>query len=160
MDFGDTVNVLRGIPMFAKLEPSKLKLIAFASAHLTFDHGEALFYEGDPSDGVYLIDEGQVVICVDNDGTEIKVATLSSRELFGEMAILRNEPRSATIRAEGPVKVLRIDGEMFLRVVTEYPQTALEVMRILSEKIAKSIDSERTLRDRVQDLEGKLGAAT
>ncbi|MCB2103039.1 MAG: cyclic nucleotide-binding domain-containing protein [Rhodobacterales bacterium] len=157
MDFGDTVKVLRAIPMFAKLDPSKLKLVAFASAHLTFDDGEALFFEGDPSDGVYLIDEGTVNICVDSNGSEITVGSLTNRELFGEMAIFRNEPRSATIRASGSVKVLRIDGDMFLRVVTEYPETALEVMRILSEKIAKSMVSERTLQDRVQDLENQLG---
>ena len=41
MDYGDAVKVLRGIPLFAKLDPAKLKLVAFASDYLTFEDGEA-----------------------------------------------------------------------------------------------------------------------
>ena len=60
MQLSEIVAVLRGIPLFASLGPSKLKLLAFSSDYLRLDTGEVLFLEGDRADNVYLIDEGDV----------------------------------------------------------------------------------------------------
>ncbi len=68
------------------------------------------------------------------------MAKIGKHGLVGEMAIFRDAPRSATIRAAGELKVIKIDGEVFLRVVTEHPGAALTVMRILSEKLAATTD--------------------
>lgn len=159
MDFGEAVQVLRRVPIFSKLEPSKLKLLAFASDYLTFDDGEVLFLEGDMADSAYLIDEGEVSICAGDAGNEIMVGTLGRHELFGEMAIFRNEPRVATIRAKGPVKVLRIDGDMFLRLVTENPEAALGVMRMLSEKIARATERFEAVEEKVRSLQSVADVA-
>lgn len=157
MEFGEAVKVLRGVPMFSKLEPHKLKLLAFASEHLTFEDGEVLFLAGDPADSTYLIDEGEVMICTGGDDHEVVVGTLGRHELFGEMAVFRNTPRLATIRAKGPVKVLRIDGDMFLRLVTENPETALDVMRMLSEKIARATARFEAVEEQVRSLQSVAG---
>lgn len=147
MQHADIVAVLRGIPLFANIDPAKLKLLAFSCAYLGLDDGEALFYEGEPSDSVYLIDEGEADICVGgSNGSEVRVATLGKQELIGEMGIFRNSPRSATIRASGPLKVLRIDGEVFLRIVTENPDAALAVMHNLSDKLARTTENYEQLK--------------
>jgi CRP-like cAMP-binding protein len=62
------------------------------------------------------------------------------------MGIFRNSPRSATIRAAGPLKVLRIDGDVFLRIVTENPDAALAVMQILSDKLARTTEDYERLK--------------
>ena len=153
MEFGDAVNVLRGIPLFSTLEPPKLKLLAFASESQTYEDGEDLFKEGDPSDCAYLIDEGAVDIIAASEAKEVFVATLGRHEIFGEMGIFRNAPRVATIRAKGHVKVLRIEADMFLDLVTENPETALAVMRILSEKIARTTERFEEMDDKIRALQ-------
>lgn len=146
MQYPETVMVLRAIPLFAGFDPAKLKLLAFSSTYLTLEEGEVLFHEGDPADSVYLIDEGEADIYTGRGEHEIKVAKLGKHGLVGEMAIFRNAPRSATIRAAGPLQVLKIDGDVFLRVVTENPGAALTVMRILSDKLAATTEDYERLR--------------
>ncbi len=146
MQYAETVTVLRGIPLFASFDPAKLKLLAFSSTYLTLEEGEVLFLEGDPADSVYLIDEGEADIFTGQGEHEVKVAKLGKHGLVGEMAIFRNAPRSATIRAAGPLQVLKIDGDVFLRVVTEHPDAALTVMRILSDKLAATTDDYERLK--------------
>jgi CRP-like cAMP-binding protein len=160
VDFNEAVQVLRRIPIFSKLDPAKLKLLAFASDHLTYDDGEVLFKEGDPPDSAYIIDEGEVNICAGEDDTcDLVVGTLGRHDLFGEMAIFRNAPRVATIRASGPVSVMRIDGDMFLRLVTENPDTALGVMRMLSDKIARTTERFEAVEEKVRNMQSVADSA-
>jgi len=158
VQYGDAVSVLRSVPLFANLDLARLKLLAFSSTYLTFENSEALFHEGDPADSVYMIDEGEVEICAQSDGHEVSVGRLGRKELFGEMAIFRNSPRSATIRAVGQVKVLKIDADVFIGLVTENPESALGVMRILSDKLARLTESFGEAEDRIRTLESVAGA--
>lgn len=151
MELSDTVKVLRGIPLFSKLDLSKLKLLAFASESLTFENGEVLFHAGDIGDSAYLIDEGEVEICAEKNGNETIVGTLGRHEVFGEMALFRNSPRSATIRARGRATVLRIDGQMFLKLVTENADAALGVMRALSDKLARATDQLEEQEEKIRE---------
>ena len=159
MDFGEAVQVLRSVPIFSKLDSSKLKLLAFASDYLTFEDGEVLFLEGEPADSAYLIDEGEVLICIGEAEREVVIGTLGHHELFGEMAIFRNSPRVATIRAKGAVKVLQIEGDMFLRLVTENPDTALGVMQMLSDKIARTTERFEVVEEQARNLQSISDAA-
>lgn len=151
MQYGDAISVLRDIPLFCKLDTTKLKLLAFSSTYLSFEEGEDLFLEGDTADGAYLIEEGTVHVLVGPPGEEVKVGSLGRHEMFGEMAIILNEPRTATVRAVEPLKVLKIDGDIFLRMVTENAGTALSVMRSLSERLAN-------ITSRYRELERSLEA--
>lgn len=150
MQYGDAIPVLRGTPLFCKLDTTKLKLLAFSSSYLTFEAGEDLVTEGEAADSAYLIEEGSVDIISGTPGCEVKVGSLGKHALFGEMAILMNQPRTATIRAaDGPVKVLKIEADIFLRLVTENADTALSVMRSLSERLA-------IMTERYRDLERRF----
>lgn len=135
MQYADAVAVLRTISLFAELDPATRKLLAFSSSYLTFQAGEALFHQGSPTDSVYVIDDGEVDVIVERDGHEVVVARLGRHDLFGEIGVFRNAPRSATIRAVGAVKVLKIDADVFLKAVTANGEAALAVMRILSDKL-------------------------
>lgn len=148
MQYADAIAMLRGIPLFEKLDPARLRFLAFSSGYLTFVGGEALLVEGDPSDCAYVIQSGEVEILVGIDGEEARLGTLGRHQLVGEMGVILNSPRTATIRALGPVDALRIDGEVFLQAVTENPQAALTVMRILSEKLARLTEQYERLKGR------------
>lgn len=138
MDLKTESDALHKVPMFAKLEPSKLKLLAFTSQLLTFEDGEILFEQGDPSDSAYVVLEGDMEVLVGR-GDEVDVAgVLGINELVGEMGVLANAPRSATIRARGQVVALRIEPDLFLDLIAENASVALDIMRQLSVKLARS----------------------
>lgn len=138
MDLKTESDALRKVPMFAKLEPSKLRLLAFTSQLLTFDDEEILFHQGDPSDSTYLVLSGDMEVLVAREDDFFVAGVLGANSLVGEMGVLANAPRSATIRARGPVVALRIEADMFLDLLAENPSVALDVMRQLSDKLALS----------------------
>ena len=96
MSLTKDVEVLRNIPLFATVDPAKLKLLAFTSERLEYLSGEELFHQGDYGDAVYIILEGEADILVDSSTGAVKVATLGKNDIIGEIAILCDVPRTAT----------------------------------------------------------------
>ena len=139
--------------MFARLEPSRLKLLAFTSQNLSFGNGEELFRAGEPSDCAYVIMEGEVEVMADTEAGEVVAVILSKNELFGEMGVLSNAPRSASIRAKGDVKALRITDEAFLKLLRDNPDVALDVLRQLSDKLARSHKQFEDMQSRLMRYE-------
>jgi len=152
-------DLLRNVPMFAKMDFSKLKLLAFTSQCLSFDDGEVLFQEGDSADSVYVIVSGEVEIVADTGGGQFVAGTLGKNQLFGELAVLTQSPRSATLRAKGDLVALRISDEMFLKLLAENSGVALDVMRQLSEKLMLSHRQFEELKGELQKLEAKSSEA-
>jgi CRP-like cAMP-binding protein len=153
VQYGDAISILRSIPLFCKLDPAKLKLLAFSSTSLTFEEGEELFREGDPADGAYIIEEGKVDVLSGQDGHPVIIGSLGKSDLFGEMALILNQSRSATIRATQHLKVLKIDADVFLRLITENPDAALTVMRSLSKKVGQLTERYRELQRHINGQE-------
>lgn len=135
----DEAELLHRVPMFERLEPSKLRLLAFTSQCLTFEDGEALFRVSEPADCVYVITEGQVEYLANTESGEVVAGTLGKNELLGELAVLTNSRRSATVRARGRLEVLCIREEMFVKLLCENSHVALDVMRQLSTKLIRSL---------------------
>lgn len=130
--------MLRKVPFFGSLDPAKLKLLAFTSQALRFAPGETVVRKGDPGDSAYVILEGEVEVLGESSSGEFVVAVLGRNVSIGEMGVIQNVPRGATVRAKVPVRALRISGDVFLRLITENPGCALDVMRQLCERIAAS----------------------
>jgi len=149
VDLLEEAEVLRKVPMFAKLEPSKLKLLAFTSEYQTFEDGEVLFHAGDPADCAFVIISGEVEILANTDAGDVVLGVLGDNQIFGELALLNKAPRSATLRAKNRLQVLRIKDEVFLKLVTENPDVALDLMHQLSDKLALS-------HQQVEALQSKL----
>jgi len=153
MDLTTEAEMLRKVPMFSKLELSKLKLLAFTSELCTFDPGEVLFEAGDAPDSAYVIMEGAVEIVAETGAGPVVEGVLGTNELFGELGVLTNSPRSATIRAQDQLVALRITDEMFLKLLAENPAVALDVMRQLSEKLVRSHEQFVALQKRRPSLD-------
>jgi CRP/FNR family cyclic AMP-dependent transcriptional regulator len=96
-----------------------------------FKAGETIFKEGDPATEVYVIWSGRVGIQL---GDRI-LDTLEANEIFGEMALIEEEPRSATAIALTDVELVPISELQFLLLVTRKPAFALEVMRVLAHRL-------------------------
>lgn len=146
MDLVQETDLLRKIPMLAKLEASKLKLLAFTSEILTFEDNDIVFHVGDAADCAFVIMEGAVDILTDTENGPIVELTLQQNQLFGELALLNGAPRNATLRAQGKIKIMKITADMFLTLLTENSAMALDVIRQISNKLAKSHHRVRILQ--------------
>ena len=135
MSLNEEVELLRKIPLFANLEPSKLKLLAFTSERITYDEDQVLFRQGDMGDAAYIIVEGEAEVKVGTQNGEIVVATLSRNDFVGEIAILCDVPRTATVQAKTRVVTLRIAKDLFFRLIAEFPQMSVEIMRELASRL-------------------------
>jgi len=150
LDLVEETELLRKIPMFAKLAASKLKLLAFTSESVVYDDDEVIFYTGDLADNAYVIMDGRVDVLTETDTGPVVAITLEQNQLFGEMALLNNVPRNSTLKANGKLRVMKISGEMFLRLLCENSELALDVMRQLSAKLAKSHFHVKELQQQLQ----------
>jgi len=138
MELEEVARTLKSIPLFANLDVAKLKLLAFASHLLTFDDQEIIFETGDTADSAYLIESGEADVFIEEGDRRIKVNQLGTNDVFGEMALFLKSGRSATVVASGTLVAMKLEGDMFLKMVTENPDAALGVMKALSEKIVSA----------------------
>jgi CRP-like cAMP-binding protein len=139
MSLDEEVDVLRRIPLFGNIEPAKLKLLAFTSERLTYDKGQTLFRQGDMGDAAYIILEGEADVVVSMPpGEPRKVAGLGRHDIIGEIAVLCDVPRTATVVAGSRLVTLKISKENFIRMITEFPQMAVEILRELARRLEKT----------------------
>jgi CRP-like cAMP-binding protein len=103
--------------------------------------GEILFRQGDIGDCMYVIQEGEAEVIRTEDGHDARVAIMRAGDLFGEMAIIQRERRSATIRALTELTILTIDKRTFLRRVQEDPSLAFTVLHVMSQRV-RALDNE------------------
>ena len=153
MDLAEEIDLLRKIPMFAKMETSKLKLLAFASEIVMFDDGDVVFQSGDSADFAYVIMDGAVDIVTDTDAGPVVVGSLTQNQLIGELGLLNNAPRNATLVSRGDLRVMKITGEMFFRLLRENSEVALDVIRMLSDKLSRSHAQVEQLQKRLSQRE-------
>ena len=131
-DLQEDVDLLRNVPLFRNLDAAKLKLLAFTSERLTYSAGESLFNQGDSGDTAYVIVQGEADIIIDTPAGPITVATVKQNDWVGEIAILCDVPRTATITAKSKLITLRISKDVFFQLVMQFPQMSVEVMRELA----------------------------
>jgi len=135
VSLNEEVELLRNIPLFAKLEPSKLKLLAFTAERITYEADQVFFRQGDVGDAAYIIVDGEAKVIVDTDDGELEVASLGRNDFVGEIAILCDVPRTATVKATAKTVTLRITKDLFFRLVTEFPEMSVEIMRELAARL-------------------------
>ena len=135
MQLNDEVELLRKVALFSGIEPAKLKLLAFTSERLHFDKGQSLMRQGEMGDAAYLILSGEADVLTDTADGLVKVASIGRNGFVGEMAILRDQPRTATVTAVTEVSTLRITKESFFQLIEDSPKIAIELMRILAQRL-------------------------
>jgi len=151
----EEVETLRQIPLFAKVDPSKIKLLAFTSERVTFQPGELLCKQGEMGDAAYVIINGQADVLIDTPNGPIRVATFKKNDVVGEIAILINVPRTATIKAASELTTLRITKDLFLRMISEFPEMSVEMMRVLAERLVRTTEELQRVQESLQKAENK-----
>ncbi len=112
-----------------------LNLFYEAQDYYTFEAGQIIFEQGDPSDFMYGIVEGDVEI---RAGGEV-VETISDGSVFGEMALIDDEPRSATAVAKTACKVVEVDAPAFHELIALHPDFALDVMKLMAHRMRRHL---------------------
>ena len=130
----ELVFALRGIPLFAALDPQELQRVAAIAAERTYADGEVIGAEGEVGDETHVIVEGTVR--VERDGTTI--ARRGPGEIVGEMSIITRRPRVASLVADGDVRTIRIGQREFDGILRERPDIAIAVMRVLAERLGQT----------------------
>jgi len=134
----DEMDMLRQVPIFAGIKPTKLKLLAFASERKTYRVGQDVCRQGELGDAAYIVLSGTADVIIVSAAHEIKVAEVGPHAVIGEIAVLCGGARTATVRATAPMEVLRITKEHFLELVNDFPSIALEIMRLLAHRLTQT----------------------
>ena len=113
-------QILQNIPFFADLEENDLQAIIEKVQMQYFDANHVIFNEGDTGDYMYIIKRGQVQVIRNNT----ILATLSDNQFFGEMALVSDEPRNATVKTVTDVEVLTLNKDDFKKLLESNPSIA------------------------------------
>lgn len=102
---------------------------------VVFKQGKIIFCEYEPGENFYLIQSGKVRVTKVVDGKEKTLDIFTSGDMFGEMALLENAPRTATAIAEEETKLLRFNKESFNTLLSTNQQIAIKLLRVLAKRI-------------------------
>jgi len=153
----DTIERLARVPLFKKLDPENLALLSESMRTVTFPAGTKVVEMGERGRSLFLITEGQVSVIYPSRTTDFELARLGPGEFFGEMALLNDEPRSATVQSVGEIEVLTLQKEDFRRIVQDSPGVALTLLEALSVRIRNADEhisglSDKAMRDPLTGL--------
>lgn len=138
MTLDGEVRFLQQVPMFRDVDQAKLKLLAFTSDRLSYSAGDALFRQNDMSDAAYLIMDGEIDVVLETGEERIMVAHMGRGALVGEMGVLCDSARTATVEASSDVMALRIRKDVFFDMLREFPQISIAVMRDLAKRLERT----------------------
>ena len=135
MEHRQRIGFLRGTELFAGVTDAALEDIADDLDEVELEPGSRVFGKGDDGDAVYMIIDGR--LCMESDG--VHLVTRSVGECVGEFALIDEGQRSATATAETRVRLLKWDRPRFQRALTENPDVARGIFRILTTKLRQDI---------------------
>ncbi len=125
--------LLRAIPIFAPLPPMTLEQLASHLSHVSVPAGQVVFRQGEPGDLFYVIGEGEVAVAV--DGRQV---TLGRGAYFGEIALLRDVPRTATVTALTEVELYALERDVFIAAVTGHSPSAEAADAVIASRLGSA----------------------
>jgi len=133
---GEKILLLKEIDIFSGLSAEELAAIATVTKELEYPEDEKVIRQGEVGETVFLIIEGKVdVIREQEDGSTVVLDQIESGAAFGEMALIDDAPRSATIKTLIPCRFLILHKQEFKETAMEFPRIALGICSVLSQRI-------------------------
>ena len=120
--------LLQKLDLFRSIDPVRLEVLAFTAERQVLAAGDTLFNAGETADAAYLIIDGSAVMLSEGLAGEREAVRLEPGELIGENALFEPHRRISTVRAGGPLTVLKISRELFTRLINEFPELASGVL--------------------------------
>jgi hypothetical protein len=142
----ERVLFLRKVSLFGELAPQDMRRVAAVADERAFVDGETIADQGEPGDELHIVVDGAVRVVRADPGTgsEAELARRTQGDVVGEMALITQEPRMASLVALGDVRTLRLGRQEFEGVLRERPDTAIAVIRVLSLRLVESASSHQT----------------
>jgi CRP-like cAMP-binding protein len=136
----ERIFLLRRVSLFANLKSPDLKAISQVTGEHIFAPGEMIAEQGEPGDEMFILISGEVGVKMSQGkGKEEKeIARRKPGDVVGEMALISQEPRMASLVAVGEVRALCIEQDKFIEILRLRPETSLAVMRILCQRLRES----------------------
>jgi HEAT repeat protein len=135
----ERVLFLSKVRLFTDLSPEDLKHVAEIASEHTYADGEIIAERGEPGEEMHIVVSGAIRVLVGrNGGPERELARRQRGEYIGEMAIISQESRMASLVCSGAVRTLSLDRKSFERILRERPEVSLGVMRVLSDRLREA----------------------
>ena len=147
---------LRKIPLFAELTDEDTTTICRSSRRFSVAPGARFIEEGAPGNALYVVLTGEVEVTKDDDGRELVLAARGPGEVLGEMSLLEERPRTASVRAVVDSEVLEIGAETFTGLLESNPSIAKTILRTVAARL-RSTESSMMQREKLASL-GTLAA--
>ncbi|HTD89516.1 MAG TPA: cyclic nucleotide-binding domain-containing protein [Burkholderiales bacterium] len=162
--------VLKSVPLFAAFSEHQISTLLNYVQHRSYPRNVYVMQAGDETDSLYVILSGKVkVVISDDQGREVILGFMGSQDFFGEMGILDDQPRSASIYTQEPCEMLRLSKAGFVSCLKENAEVAMLVIRNLVKRLREAdrkIESlalvdvsgrvARLLIDMAQEIDGRL----
>jgi CRP-like cAMP-binding protein len=130
-------QALQQIYLFKDLDADVLAVVALAASSVVFDAGQDICHEGQPADALYLLRSGSVRVT--KGGSDADVVMLGSGSHFGELGLVDDSPRSATVTAAEHCEILRVDAARLREALAAKPAVAAAFYRAVARSIARRL---------------------
>jgi len=156
-DTSDRIALLRHVRLFAGLSEEDLEAIAEVSVSRRYQAGEVVFREGDGGDTCYIVRSGLArAVRQHSDGRSITLSHFGPGDIFGELAMFDEEPRSATVDVIDALEAVAIPGRDMQRLMREYPEIAVKLNTALAQRLRAT--NERLARQSFQTVQSRVAA--
>jgi CRP/FNR family cyclic AMP-dependent transcriptional regulator len=149
------VELLGRVPLFSELSPDELQRVAQVAIPRSYPADTRVFHEGDPGDACYIVSQGSArVIRQHSDGRVITLATLGPGAIFGELAMLDGERRSASVEAGEDTELLALPARDMRALIREHPEMAEKLIVALTRRLREA--NERIARQSFQTVPSRV----
>ncbi len=175
MNLSEEAASLSRVPLFKRLTPAELEVLAEEVDQVDYKAGDVIFSERDRGDALYVVETGTVRIWVmDEDVKEVTLAELKSGEFFGELAVLDRGARSTSATAMTDTHLHRLSSDDFQQFLMGHPDVAIDVIceigtrmrqtnMLVSQRVSRNINQEMeqtsTLGQRIADRVASFGGS-
>ena len=133
---------LRACPLFEDLQEDVIARVAIRARAVLLQRGKILFYQGDPSNGLYILCSGLVRVSIaDEDGNALTLAVPEHGTPLGEMTLVSSDPRSATVTALEDTSLLYLETSTMVALLQQEPDLATHLIAFLSQRLRQSNDT-------------------
>jgi signal transduction histidine kinase len=130
-----SMEFLRRLPLFARVDPQDLEWLLNSAEHVDVPSGQILMREGDSGGSLYIVLEGEFEITKRSGQRELVLAVRGAGEVIGEMSLLDQSPRSATVRALRDSRLLMIGQEPFRQLLSKSPSATLAILHTITSRL-------------------------
>ena len=155
MSPGESIDLLSRVPLFSELSREELERISRVSVARSFPAGVRVFHEGDNSDACYLVRTGDLRVTREHpDGRAIALATLGPGDIFGELAMLDGEARSASVETLTDAELLALPALDVRRLLADHPEISVKLIAALTRRLRET--NERVARQSFQTVPSRV----